>query len=209
MDTNKLQENIFKNWKALAAACGAILLLALVVGVWKSREAERDRAASNLLYEIQAQSKSLIASKKYAEAEKMFDPLFEKYSGTRAAFEAQLQMGDLWMDAESYPEAVKRYEKAADIAKDPFSKVLVRYNLGIAKESAGQFQEAVVSYEDALSTKGSEFLRPEILMAEARCYEALNQVAKAVGIYKTVQEKYAAKTYYSGAASAFEKQLTP
>ena len=45
-------------------------------------------------------------------------------------------------------------------------------------------------------------------MAQARCYEALNQGKKAIEIYKTVQEKYSTRAYYSGAASAFEKQLS-
>jgi hypothetical protein len=66
----------------------------------------------------------------------------------------------------------------------------------------------VKAYGDALNISGSDFLRPEILMAQARCYEALHQAAKAIEIYKTVQDKYATRSYYSGAASAFEKQLS-
>ena len=86
--------------------------------------------------------------------------------------------------------------------------MLSHYTLGVAKETAGKLQEAVAEYEDALKAQGSDALRPEILMAQARCFEALKQPAKAIELYKTVQEKFATRSYYSGAASAFEKQLS-
>jgi TolA-binding protein len=44
-------------------------------------------------------------------------------------------------------------------------------------------------------------------MAQGRCYESMNQNEKAIAVYKAVEEKYPNRTYYSGAASAYEKQL--
>jgi tetratricopeptide (TPR) repeat protein len=112
------------------------------------------------------------------------------------------------MDAAGYDKAIAHYQKAADEAADPFSKLLSIYNVGTARESQGKLDEAVKAYEQALAISGSDFLRPEILMAQARCYEALNQGKKAIEIYKTVEDKYASRSYYSGAASAYEKQLS-
>lgn len=196
-----------QNKKNIFIAVGVLVLAVLVIGLWQDQKSKKNAQATNALYDVQVKARELSAQKKFAEAEKAFDPIFEKYSGSRAAYEAQLQIGDIWMDAGNFAEAGKRYDEAVKMASDTFSKVLAQYSVGIAKESAGQFQEAVSSYEDALKTQGSDFLRPEILMAQGRCFESLKQNDKAIAVYKSVEEKYPNRTYYSGAASAYEKQL--
>jgi tetratricopeptide (TPR) repeat protein len=117
-------------------------------------------------------------------------------------------MGDLWMDAGNFEKANGHYQSASSMTSDSFSRLLANYSLGVAKESEGKYSEAIASYSAALDAQGSDFIRPEILMAQARCYEALKDVKRAIEIYKTVQEKYSSRAYYSGAASAYEKQLS-
>ncbi len=196
-----------QNKKALGALLLVVLAVIAIAVTVKSAKASKERAATNMLFEIQSAARPLAAVKNFDAAAKLYEPLLAKFPKSRAAYEAQLLLGDLRMDANAFPEAGKHYETAAKVASDDFSKVLALYNLGIANESGAQYQNAIANYEEALKAKGSEFLRPEILMAQARCYESLDQKAKAIELYKTVQEKYAAKTYYSGAASAYEKQL--
>lgn len=208
MNTSGFVSFVQANKKPLAVLLGAILVVAVAGVLWNEARVRRDREATNLLFEAQAKARELGTKKNYAEAAKAFEPVLTKFPGSRAAYEAELQIGDLWMDAGSHEQAAAHYEKAAQAATDGFSEVLARYNLGIAQESGAKYLEAIASYQKALDARGSEFLKPEILMAQARCYEALNQDAKAIELYKTVQEKFASKTYYSGAASAFEKQLT-
>lgn len=207
MNNNNFLSVLDQNKKNIFIGLGAVILAVLVVGLWQDQKSRKNEQATNALYDIQIQARELVAQKKFAEAEKAFDPIFEKYNGSRAAFEARLQIGDILMDQKNYSEASKRYEQAAALASDTFSKVLAQYSVGIARESAGQFQEAINGYEEALKNQGSEFLRPEILMAQGRCYESMNQNEKAIAVYKMVEEKYPNRTYYSGAASAYEKQL--
>lgn len=201
-------DKVADQWKLLAAIIGAVLVVLALVGGWKEMRARNERNATNFLYETQTTARKFVAEKKLEDAEKVYAPLLEKYKGTRAAFEAELQMGDMWMDAANYDRATVHYDNASKMTSDSFSRLLAHYNVGVAKETAGKLGEAVAAYEAALSTQGSDFLRPEILMAQARCYEVLNQAKKAIDIYKTVQEKYAGRAYYSGAASAYEKQLS-
>lgn len=207
MKTSEFSKFLDQNKKPLAALAAVLVVVILGTVLWQNARAGKNREANNLLAEIQNQARPLITVKSFDAAAKLYEPLFAKYPGSRAAYEGELQLGDLRMDAEQFDRAATHYANAAKMASDDFGRVLARYNLGIAEESGKKYQEAVLAYEDALQAKGSEFLRPEILMAQARCYEALNQKDKAVALYKTVQEKYAAKTYYSGAASAYEKQL--
>lgn len=205
---DKYVDLIAKQWKVLAGAAGVLVLVLGIVGVWQELQSRRDREATNMLYEAQVSARKHLEAKRPDEAEKAYEALLAKFKGTRAAFEARLHLGDLWMDSANYDKAIQHYQTAVDTASDAFSRLLAHYTLGVARESAGKYQEAVASYEEALKAPGSDFLRPEILMAEARCYEALQQPAKAIELYKQVQEKFASRSYYSGAASAYEKQLS-
>lgn len=207
MNTKGLEDFFVDNWKAVAGVIAAILVVIVGYGIWNESHKAREAKATDALYEAQKSARQLAEAKKIPEADAALTKVAEEYSGTRAAFEAAIQAGDLYMDAGTYAEAVKRYEQAAKAAGDSFSKILARYNLGIAKESAGQFQEAVAAYDDALNTRGSDFLKPEIMMAQARCYEALGQAPKALAIYQDVQKTYAGNTYYSGAAAGFASKL--
>jgi tetratricopeptide (TPR) repeat protein len=204
----KIADLIVKQWKGFAAALVVLVLVLGAVGVWKEIKSRRDRDATNMLYEAQVAARKSIEAKNPDEAEKAYEGLLSKFKGTRAAFEAHLHIGDLWMDAGSHEKAFPHYQAAVASANDPFSRLIAHYTLGVSRESSGKFQEAVSSYEEALKIQGSDFLRPEILMAQARCYEGLQQPAKAIELYKTVQDKFASRSYYSGAASAFEKQLS-
>lgn len=207
MNTKAFSEFVEQNWQFLVSLVAVALVIVVGVGFWTERKQAREKEATNFLYEIQSTVRPLVEQKKLSEAESALKPLLEKFPGTRAAYEAELQMGDIWMEAGNFANAVKSYELAAGTAKDSFSQLLARYNLGIAKESAGQFQEAVASYGDALSMEGADFLKPEILMAQARCFEQLKNVAKATEIYEQVQKDFASRSYYSGAAAAFERML--
>jgi tetratricopeptide (TPR) repeat protein len=201
-------EKLAQQWKILVGI--AVIALAIIAGsaLLGSIKAKKEASATNALYAAQTVARKAAADKKYDEAEKALSTMIDANKGTRAAFEAQLQAGDMWMDAGNFDKAVSFYNAAAADSSDTFSKLLSTYTVGIAKESAGKYDDAVKAYEEALGIQGSDFLRPELLMAEARCYEALNQAKKAIDIYKTVQDKYATRTYYSGAASAYEKQLS-
>jgi tetratricopeptide (TPR) repeat protein len=208
MNTKGISAFFEENWKFVLSLVAVLVVVGGTVGIWNERKKAREKEATNFLYDTQVSVRALSEQKKFKEAEAALQPLLEKYPGTRAAYEAQLQMGDLWMENGAFAEAVKSYQLAADNAKDAFSKLLAKYNLGIAEESAGKFQEAVASYDDAMKVEGSDFLKPEILMAQARCFEALKNLPKAAEIYQQIQKDFASRSYYSGAAAAFERLLS-
>jgi tetratricopeptide (TPR) repeat protein len=199
-------EKAAEQWKIILGLAAVVLLVIAGIGITTELRSRRETSATNALYEAQLEARK--ADKKPEVAEQAFQKVIDGHKGTRAAFEAELQAGDAWMDAANFDKAAAHYQKAGDESSDSFSKLLSIYNVGLARESQGKMEDAVKAYEQALAISGSDFLRPEILMAQARCYEALNQGAKAIEIYKTVEEKYASRSYYSGAASAFEKQLS-
>lgn len=201
-------EKLLQFWKPIAAVIGVLIVTAIAYAGFHEWKARQDRVAFDALFESQVSSRAFVAQKKYEEAEQAFAPVIQKHKGTRAAYEAELQIGDLWMDVGNYEKAAAHYEAAANSAPDPFSRLLANYDIGIAKETAGKPADAVAAYETALNVPGSDSLRAEIMMAQARCYEAMNQAQKAIDLYKTIAEKFSNRAYYSGAASAYEKMLS-
>lgn len=209
MNTQGLTAFFEKNWKPVVGIVAAALVVLVGAGIWNERQKAQEQKAADLLFSLQTNAQSLAKNKKVAEAASSLQPLFDQYPKSRSAFEASLQIGDMWMEQQSFAEAVKSYERAVVLARDSFSRILAQYNLGVAQEAAGQFQAAVTSYDNALATKGSDFLQPEIMLAQARCFEALSQVAKAVDLYKQIQAKFANRSaYYTGVASALENRLS-
>src|SRR5258705_208086 len=105
-----LIEKLTDQWKLFA---GAIAVLLVALGAWglaSEMRAKRDREATNALYEAQVVARKAVAEKKYDDAEKALTPVAEKHKGTRAAFEAELQIGDHWMDAGNFEKAVAHYQ---------------------------------------------------------------------------------------------------
>lgn len=208
MNTNSISQWMETNWKLILGLVAALCVVTGGWGVWRERAKSQELAATNMLFELQEQVRPLVEAKKLKEAEEKMSAVWTKYPSTRAAFEAQLQMGDHWMDAASYAEASKLYEMSAKVAKDSFSQVLAKYNMAIAVESAGKFQEAAQLYEEVQKLQGSDFLKPELMMAQARCLESASNVAKAVEVYQKIQKDFANRTFYSSAAAAFERLLS-
>lgn len=195
------------NWKPLAGLMIAVLVVVGAVGAWMEMGKSREKNAAEALYQASSKARELAEKKDFAGAAGQYDGLFQKYPKSRAAYEGALQVGDFWMEAKEFDKAVAEYRKAAGIGSDAFSRTLAVYNEGIAQELAGKFKEAAATYEQVLKGETADFLRPEIMMAQARCYEAIQDFANAIAVYKNVQTQYASRSYYSAAASAFEKQL--
>jgi len=201
---NQNIKNFFEtNLKLILAIIGIALLSSVGYIVVREKNLAKEKEASSALYEARKMTDPLVQAKDYKSAISLLQDIPEKFPNSRAAYETNLHIADLYVEMKDPAKAIAHYAKAEQQAPDSFSKILATYSKAIAEEVAGQFDQAVKSLDFALQMKGSEFLKPEILMAQARSYEALKNFSKAAEIYKTIQEKYASKTYYSNAAAAF------
>ena len=181
-DFEAMAEKAAEQWKLILGLIVAVLAVIGAMGLMNSIHSKKELDASNSLYQAQVAATKAVADKKYDAADTAYANMIDGHRGTRAAFEAELLVGDMWTDAGNFDKASGYYQRAVNDATDPFSKLLATYTIGTSKESAGKYDEAVKSYEEALAAASSDFLRPELLMAEARCYEALGQPKKAIEI---------------------------
>ncbi|NUM89013.1 MAG: hypothetical protein HUU37_07400, partial [Bdellovibrionales bacterium] len=177
------------------------------LGIHKDRTAKREATAASVLFETREAASKEVNTRKFDAAVERFQDLMKRYAGTRAAYEARLVVGDIWMDAELPEKAAASYADAFSVAPDEFSRLLARYNESLAWESGKGWEKALEGYRDAMKFKGADFLKPELLMAQARCLEALKRWTEARGVYEEIRRNFAEKSFYTNAATAFLNAL--
>lgn len=140
-----------------------------------------------------------------ASGVKMLEAVSKDYPGTRAAFEARLQLGDLFYDHGSPAKAVDWYKQAVDGAPGSFDRALALYSLGFAQENSAQLEAASQTYEKALAL-GESALRGDLLLAIARTYELRKDPVKAKATYDQILSQLP-NTEHARSAEAYKAQL--
>lgn len=195
------------NLKSILISIAGILLVCVAVGLVLEVRGAKEAKAQSALWEAKRNADQLITENKITEAADALSGIASKFSGTHAAFDASLSLGDIYAKQSKFSEAAQQYQLAVNNAPDKFSKMLATYNRGVAEEQGKQCELAIKSYEEAIRLAVGDFLNPELMMAEARCWEQLGDKAKASALYKDIHSKFANKTYYSNAAAVFEQRL--
>jgi tetratricopeptide (TPR) repeat protein len=116
------------------------------------------------------------------------------YSGTRAAFDAQIMLGDLYFNHGQPEKSVAWYKEAVNQATGSFDKMLSLYSLGYAYENTAKYQDAVQAYDRAINL-GDFGLKGDLLLGIGRCYEATRDLAKARSTYDQVIAQFPTSTY--------------
>jgi TolA-binding protein len=158
-----------------------------------------------------APSADLIAYKKLdvdgrlADGVKKLEAVSKTYGGTRAAFEARLTLGDLFYNHGHAEKAVRWYREAVDGAPGAFERSLAMYSLGYSLENSSQSDEAIKTYEKAISL-GESVLKGDLMLALARTYEAKKDTAKAKATYDQILSQLP-NTEFAKSAETFKAQL--
>lgn len=129
----------------------------------------------------------------------------EKYAGVRAGYESALLLGDLYLDHGDAAKALPWYKMAFSRAPRGYERAATGYTLGVTHENLGQMKEALEAYQSAMSS-GESALKPELLLAVARSYEAAGDATKAKNSYDEVLQSFPA-TEYAKAAEIGKSRL--
>jgi len=93
-------------------------------------------------------------------------------------YDALVQLGNLYMDAAKYPQAVGYYERALNVREDP----TVRTDLGACYQKTGQLNEALAALEKVIAEAPEQHLARfnavVVLMDMRRFDEARTQLTK-------------------------------
>lgn len=144
---------------------------------------DEDTASMKKLEELQYQKLDVDA--KFPQTVQGYKSVIEKYSGTRAAYEARMALGSLYFDHGEAVKAAPVLKEAVDSAPGGLEKALSYSALGYAYENSGKPQDAAATYEKALNL-GEAGIKGDLLLALARSQEAMKDTAKARSIYDRI-----------------------
>lgn len=115
------------------------------------------------------------------------------FSGARAAYEAELKLGDLYFDNGEAASSIKWYESATRSAPRGFERMLAFYALAYAYEATQKYPEALKSLEKAQNQ--GEGLKAEILLSMARVHGLMKDNGKAISTYDQVIAQFPNSEY--------------
>jgi tetratricopeptide (TPR) repeat protein len=166
------------------AVLGSLVILAgaAIFGIWVALHYSgiNETAWKNLFI---AQQTALGGN--FADAEKRLDEIEAGFGGTKAWGFAALSKGDLLFREGKFAEAAAEYEKvAAKGRKDlvPFAL----YNIGKAREAAGDPAAAQARYKDFLAAYPDHFMAPEAHFSLANVLEISNNQSEAKAVYEKI-----------------------
>lgn len=119
------------------------------------------------------------------------------FAGTRAAYEAQLVLGNLYFDHGDAARAAKAFESSVGSAPSAQEKAMAYSAQGRALENGGKYAEALTAYSQALGIikDSSQAIQGELLLAQGRCYELLKDTVKARSVYDQIVSQMPASEY--------------
>lgn len=135
-----------------------------------------------------------------AAALNQLDSIQTNYANTGAWGFAALTKGDILFRENKFTEAGAEYAKLAE--RGPKSLIpFAIYNLGKAKEAAGDLPGAQTSYKDFLAAYPENFMAPEVHLSLAHVYSLTGNTAEAKAAYEKIILLYP-ETYWAGEAKA-------
>lgn len=188
----KSESFLVKNLNKIGAVVGVVLI---AVGAWYGytkliKEPRNEKASVEL---FRAEDKFINGQDSLALAgvgltEKGLDAIIKDYSGTDAANLAQAYKGIALYDEGKYQEAIDALR--AFSSKDAYVAPSVERLIGDCYAQLEKYEDAAKAYEQAAKMADNEAITPGCLVKAGHIYEKLGNNAKALELYKQVQDKY-------------------
>jgi tetratricopeptide (TPR) repeat protein len=161
---------------------GTILILGAVLFVWNVSSTRRSeviagRQLQGARYAFENQNLPLAASE--------LSRIVENYSGTNAAAEGRLLLGQVRLLQGQPAQAVEVLRDFAPSAGAAF-RAQAYGLLGAAYENLGRPQEAAEAYQTGSERARMDFLKAQMLSDAGRAWTAAGDTAKAVAAYKRI-----------------------
>lgn len=111
------------------------------------------------------------------------------HAGTRAGYEAQLLLGQIYVRHGQPALGLPALEVAVQAAPAGMEKALALRALGVAQENSGNAAGALNSYDQALKS-GQDGLRADLLLSLARTQETAGKATEASATYDKVVAEF-------------------
>jgi tetratricopeptide (TPR) repeat protein len=172
-----LKDPIEQNVKIVLIGAAVVLAVTAVTASVYNQKQKRQVKAQELLYladkkqkdeGVRAQNEKISgdASTVFPESIQSYQKIIRDFSGTLAAFEAQLKLGDLYQEKGPIHLAIASYEAAVQSAPKKWERLLALYSLGYAYEANKEYPKAIEQFRKAMDLK--EGMKGELMLALAR-----------------------------------------
>jgi tetratricopeptide (TPR) repeat protein len=151
----------------------------------KSANKKEKAAARTAESGVEAVFKKVNVAEKFSKSLVAFQKVAADFPKSRAAFDAQIQLGDLYMDHGQAADAVAWYRKAVDAAPTPRDRTLAQHSLGFAYEDSGKTAEALKAFE-SVSSAADIGVKADALLAQARIQATSGNKDQARQLYDRV-----------------------
>jgi predicted negative regulator of RcsB-dependent stress response len=179
----KVLEWFHANRKALIIGAGAVVVIALVIGImtWQKNAAESDADAQLMTVPLTSMQDGHVVS---APASALLK-VSQEHPDTSAGEYAELLAGESYFLDGKYPEAHQEFSKF--IEDHPISPLLAEAKIGLAAslEGEGKIQEAAQKYQEVVLTYPTEenIVSP-VKLTLARLDEQLKKPEQALQYYE-------------------------
>ncbi|MBI4650606.1 tetratricopeptide repeat protein [Candidatus Desantisbacteria bacterium] len=185
-----------KNFKILII-CGGFLFLLLIFIIGYSSYNEKIKDESLKIFEetIKPYHEILVKNDKKSLKEMTIraNGSFSKIKDDNIKTLSSLYMGNFSIDLNEFKDAIKYYEEFTKKSDDKFLHIITRLNQGLAYEELKLYPQALECFQKALQISEPNFLKNELNMAIARCYEKTGKIDQAKIIYKNLADSEEAK----------------
>ncbi len=205
-------DSLLQNRKILVGLAGVLVLTGIGTALYSNRQEQKEVDSKNALYlaqkELVNESRALgpqnpktpaeagaVEFKRVAVTEKLpktvagLQAVISKFPGTRAAHEAEVLLGSLFLKHGEAPAAQGWFEKAAGSARGAFEKSVAYLNLGSVLEGQGKFKEAMENYERGAS-QGETAAQGELLLGVARAAAALKDAQRVKNSVEKIRSTF-------------------
>jgi len=186
-----------QNLRTLAIGAASLVVLGIGFSLYQGHQEARSSAARDAHYLASKSLKDKLAAIEKPATTPSSSPMLAKmtelsqerdallkvgqtYSGTRAGFEAILNVADLEIEHGDAPGAVTHYEAAVKSALSPFDRDQVKLSLGFALEKTGKQDEAVKIWGQVADSALEPTLTAEALLGQARILQKQGKKADAL-----------------------------
>lgn len=180
----------FVDWvkahRTLSSWVGTIIMVAAALFVWTQSTKQRSQDIASR--ELQG-ARFAFESKNLPLAASELARIIENYSGTNAAEESRLLLGNVRLlqgQPQQAIEVLRDYAPGAGRAYRAQAYGL----LGAAYENLGRFREAGEAYESGSNAAGLDFLKAQLLSDAARAWVAGGETSKAIADYQRILKDF-------------------
>lgn len=202
---------IQEHWFGFTLTVVGVLIVAMGLLFWFSREAEQEARASSLydeavlvlvyqLPQVGTNQQMVSEISQYVLAK--LDGVQRQYPKTLASMRARILLGRLYAQSylsqgaeDAYQQALQLYDEVARTSSSPFYRGLALINKAQLLEHHADWQGALETYR-TVARKYNEFYTPYAWVSLGRLGEIMGDKNTAIAAYETVVQKYTNSAWY-------------